>query len=286
MQKKIPDISFNHLQGASGFEIMRLSELFQREKFISHKLHQPHRLNFYQMIYVTKGTGSHTVDFYTFDISMGSLIFISPSQVQAFEEHRSYEGYICLFTEAFINREFASIVDRYIIDHLYFQDIAKALLLQDKSMEDFFTLLHKEFFAMSANQKNGVVVSLLRSILIKSKEHFLDTTLNGERSELFNGFKKLLLAKHSEIHDAQEYASILKVSTLHLNLACKHFTNLTTKAFINRFIILESKRQLVSSTIPIKELSTKMGFLEVTNFVKFFKKHTQQTPKAFRDTQS
>jgi hypothetical protein len=69
MQNKIPDISFNHLQGASGFEIMRLSELFKREKFISHKLHQPHRLKFYQMIYITKGTGAHTVDFYTFNIS-------------------------------------------------------------------------------------------------------------------------------------------------------------------------------------------------------------------------
>lgn len=285
MQKNIPDIKFNHAKGASGFEVMSLKNLFKRGETLSHKLHQPHRLKFYQMMYVSQGEGYHTVDFHSFPIKKGNLIFTSISQVQAFAKQCSYDGYVCIFTEEFLNREFLQIVDRYMVDHIYYRDITKALVLEDSSMEAYFELIQKEFVAMVASQKTGIVTSLLHSILLKSKEHFLDKTPDGESSELFDAFKKILITKYSQMRNAEEYAAILKVSPKHLNLTCKRLTGLTTKVFIDRFIILEIKRYLASSTLPIKDIASKMGYFEVSNFVKFFKKHTKLTPKSFRDSQ-
>ena len=34
--------------------------------------------------------------------------------------------------------------------------------------------------------------------------------------------------------------------------------------------------------VSINEVSDKLGFEEVTNFIKYFKKHTQKTPSQFK----
>jgi len=285
MQEIIPNVAFNHSKGISGFEIMSLSELFAKEYDLSHTLYQPHRLTFYQLMYISKGTGHHTVDFQTFPLGEGTLVFIAPGQVHMFEQLHSIEGYVCLFTEEFLGEEFLQIMDRYIIDHLYFKDITRALVLENNSMGIYFELMYKEFHAMHTNNNLGVLIALLHVILLKSKEQFQKNYSDQETSELFNKFKKMLLAKYSKMHNADEYAIRLKVSPKHLNVTCKRLTGLTTKAFIARFLILEAKRYLASSSLPIKDISTKVGYLEVTNFVKFFKKHTGMTPKAFRCSQ-
>lgn len=285
MQEIIPNVTFNHSKGISGFEIISLSELFAKEYALSHKLYQPHCLTFYQLMYISKGAGHHTVDFHTFPLGEGTLVFISPGQVHMFEQLHSIEGYICLFTEEFLGQEFLQIMDRYIIDHLYFKDITRALVLQNNSLNIYFELMYKEFHVIQTSDNLGVLIALLHVVLLKSKEQFQKNHSDQETSELFNKFKKILLTKYSEIHNADEYATRLKVSPKHLNLTCKRLTGLTTKAFIARFLILEAKRHLASSSLPIKDISTKIGYWEVTNFVKFFKKHTGMTPKSFRCSQ-
>ena len=51
---------------------------------------------------------------------------------------------------------------------------------------------------------------------------------------------------------------------------------------VTDFLTLEIKRHLVISDQSIAELSDQIGFDEPTNFIKFFKKHTGQTPAQFR----
>ncbi len=283
MNEQIPNINFNHNCCTRDFKVMKLDEFFSQEEIL-HEIYNPHRLKFFQMVFITDGEGKHMVDLHSVPLQKGILFFSSPGQVQAYDSAHSYSGYICIFTEEFLNREFLQIADRHIIDYLYFQDITEALVLEDSSLEVYFELLLKEFVASTVTLQEGVVASLLNCILHKSKEHFSDTLLDTKNSELFNTFKKTLLAEFKELHNAEEYANILKVTPKHLNVICKQITGFTTKAFIDRFRIVEVKRYLASSTLPIKEIATNMGYWEVSNFVKFFKKHTGLTPKAFRDS--
>ena len=76
---------------------------------------------------------------------------------------------------------------------------------------------------------------------------------------------------------------MLSVSTKHLNGIVKEFTLNTAKHFIDNFVILEAKRAIVSSNYSLKEIGYIVGFDEVTNFTKFFKKHTGITPKQFKN---
>lgn len=284
MQEQIPDITFNHSTCTRDFKVMKLEEFFKQDA-IEDSIYKAHRLKFFQMLFITNGEGNYMVDFDLIPLHKGSLIFTAPGQIQAFDSEHSYNGYLCIFTEHFLNREFLQITSRHIIDKLYFRDITKALVLEDANLEVYFELLSKEFIDSTVSLKEGVVASLLNCILHKSKEHFSDANIDSKSSELFNIFKRELLSKFAEYHNAAEYANLLKVSPKHLNIVCKQITGFTTKVFIDRFKIIEIKRYLASSTLPIQKIATNMGYWEVSNFVKFFKKHTGQTPKAFRDSQ-
>jgi AraC-like DNA-binding protein len=69
-----------------------------------------------------------------------------------------------------------------------------------------------------------------------------------------------------------------------LNTVSKTVVHQTAKAFIDSFVILEAKRLLVATTLSVKEISYECGFDEPTNFLKYFKKHTNLTPTQFRKT--
>ena len=68
-----------------------------------------------------------------------------------------------------------------------------------------------------------------------------------------------------------------------LNKICKLAVNQTAKQLIDAHTILEAKRKLVIEGIQVQELAYELGFEEVTNFVKYFKKHTLVTPSQFKE---
>jgi AraC-like DNA-binding protein len=105
---------------------------------------------------------------------------------------------------------------------------------------------------------------------------------NTEWFTTFSDFKNHLEKYFSETRNAKEYAGMMGISYTHLNKACKSITGNTAKAFIDRFIILETKRRLATSDISVKELTYALGFDEPTNFLKYFKKHTGQSPLQFK----
>ena len=94
----------------------------------------------------------------------------------------------------------------------------------------------------------------------------------------------MLEEKISITRNAKDYCISLNTTYRKLNSTCKILTNKTIKGFIDDFLILKAKRLLSEREENISQISYKMGFDEVTNFTKFFKKHTQQTPKSFTES--
>ncbi|MFC1653158.1 helix-turn-helix domain-containing protein [Planctomycetota bacterium] len=45
------------------FEIFTLQSLFLREPILDVSLESPHRLNFYMLVFISKGAGTHIIDF-------------------------------------------------------------------------------------------------------------------------------------------------------------------------------------------------------------------------------
>lgn len=270
------------------FEIFTISNLFSRLDKIDFQLDQPHRVDFYHIIYITRGSGHHYIDFNPYPYTEGSIIFISKGQVHAFDERFDTEGFVVLFTDEFLSRNMihSDILSFY---RLYNYHLHEPIIQPEETGGDTFKIIvnemYWEYLLSNSFAKEEILRLLLKLMLLRAeriKRTLIPKEKNTEWFTTFSVFKNHLEKQFAQTRNASDYAKMMKISYKHLNEVCKSITGSTAKTFIDQFIILETKRRLAISDIPVKELTYALGFDEPTNFIKFFKKHTHQSPSQFK----
>ncbi len=290
MKNEIPQVPFQK-QEADGleFEIFPLQELHQRDQgLLDHSISLPHRVNFSLIIFITKGKGNHFIDFKKYSFQKGSIIFISKEQVQSFDLKSDTEGFIILFTENFIwnTVDFSKSLNYSMLYNYH----SKSPILNPKDIPDsgFFSIIDEintEYSYPDTFAKEEIISSLMNFLFLKAERIFrkdLDSKREKKLAKPFSTFRNLLIKNYQSTRNASDYAQMMNISYKHLNDICKAVLGQTAKEFIDKYLILETKRHLASSNISIKELTFQMGFDEPTNFIKFFKRHTHQTPSQFK----
>ncbi len=287
--QKIPRISFQKKQNAQlEFEIVTLQSLFRRQTELSFALDKPHRVDFYSIMYITRGTGIHEIDFVPYVYRAGSVLFISQGQVHAFDAGPGRDGYLLLFTEHFLAKNLIHS-DLLSLYRLYNYHLHVPILQPEElGREDFRGLvseLYREYRAEENFAREDLLRLWLKLLLLKAeriKRTLIADQKNAGWPTLFGAFRNHLERSFSETRNAADYAGRLNISYNHLNRICKSMAGATAKEFIDRFVVLEIKRRLAMADISVKELTYAMGFDEPTNLVKYFKKHTGQSPTQFK----
>lgn len=281
----IPNITFKSSEGANEVDFLRITDLFSRlGAGPSHNPQKPHRINFFALLIVTEGKGVHQIDLKDYSISKGSVLKIAKGQVHAFQVDFKYDGYLVVFTEDFVLRYFSkSSID--FISHLYNYHISEPLVKNSTFNDFFLEQVAKELQSKNTFAQKEIVAKILELYLLRlerlAQKSALES-LNTKHQTLFIGFKNLVEKNYIKTRNVKDYANMLSISTKHLNRIVKDFTLNTAKHFIDDFVILEIKRTIVSTNYSLKEIGYAIGFDEVTNFTKFFKKHIGTTPKQFK----
>ena len=270
------------------FEIITLNSLFARQDTLKTPLNKPHRLDFYQILFITRGKGIHYLDFQKHAFQSGSILFMSKGQVQSFDVENDKDGFLILFTEDFLSKNLihSDVLSFY---RLYNYHLHLPIIQPDQVETNVFDNIVNEIY-IEYNfpdhfAKEEILRLLLKLLLLRAeriKRTLLPQEKNAEWFIQFGIFQNRLEEHISDTRNAKDYAKMMAVSYKHLNVICKSITRLTAKEIIDNFLVLEIKRHLAVSEISIKELAYKLGFGEPTNFVKYFKKHTNQTPSQFR----
>jgi AraC family transcriptional activator of pobA len=286
--KNIPNISFEGKENTKEFEILNLSNLFLRIfTDLNHNPALPHRITFFALLMVTKGTGSHQVDLIEYDLKAGSVLKIAKGQVHAFQNNPKYDGFLIIFTEDFIINYFSKSSIN-LISHLYNYHI-NTPIANDKTLnDDFLNQLILELETENTYAQKNIVAALLDLYLLRLERKSHTNNLqnhNSKKYHIFIQFKNLVESSYTSTRNVKDYANMLFVSTKLLNQVVKDFTLNTAKSFIDDYVILESKRAIMSTNKSFKEIAFDTGFDEVTNFTKFFKNKMGVTPKAFKSKQ-
>lgn len=285
MLNTIPNISFNSTEDITDIELLQLSELFLRvKKPHTHNPILPHRITFFALLIVTEGTGTHQVDLKNYNISKGSVLKIAKNQIHAFQNDLNYEGFLLIFTEDFVLKHFSkSSID--FISHLYNYHISEPLVENCLFNQQFLEELKSELQSKNTYAQKEIIAKILELYLLKLERlsHTPHMEQNNKKHQmLFIDFKNLVEKHYTQTRNVKDYAEQLNITTKHLNKIVKEVTLNTAKHFIDQYVILEIKRTIFSSKMSLKEVAYLNGFDEVTNFTKFFKKHTGLSPKEFK----
>ena len=100
----------------------------------------------------------------------------------------------------------------------------------------------------------------------------------------FLDFQKLVEEDCFKSRKVQYYADKMNVSAKTLNNFVKDVVNISTKSFIDEITIMQINRLLISTDNSVKEIAYISGFSDPTNFFKYFKKFTNNSPESFRQT--
>lgn len=287
MSDQIKDLSFRKEIEGVGFEIIKLDYFFKER--LNAKSVNPHRIKFYMILFITDGRGVHGIDFQSYDYQKGSVLFIGNDQIHTWYENTRANGFLLLFTEKFLSSnqiKFKDLSYTFPYNSSLYKPILN--LTNAESFNAFHSLasyLYQEYNLPETNVKQDILQNLLRTLLLKIQSQSTKEAkdIDSDSKELFIRFQKMLEEKISLTRNANDYCASLNISYRELNNVCKTLTNKTVKAFIDDTLILKAKRHLSEKEINISQTAYILGFQEVTNFTKFFKKHTNLSPKSFID---
>ncbi|APD06849.1 hypothetical protein UJ101_01330 [Flavobacteriaceae bacterium UJ101] len=285
MPKKFPEYNFRTDFEDLGFEMISLDD-FRKRNYPN--LSAPHKINFYNILFITEGTGKHYINFESYSLKKGSLLFIGKNQVHSWVKNNQLQGYITLFTERFLYQnqlEFNELSYGYPYNINLYSPLVQTTQQDFLSLSSLTNFLYQEYNTESNTSKEEILQCLLRVFILKiqSQTPQNEKTVDPYLKNIFIDFQKLLNQNSTLTRNVKDYCEMLNVSYHQLNIACKTLVNQTAKVFIDDMVILNAKKLLADPTHNTNEIAYLIGFDEPSNFIKFFKKHTGKTPKHFKE---
>jgi len=159
--------------------------------------------------------------------------------------------------------------------------------IPEEEMEKFETLW--KMFEIEMQSKDKLQIEMLQMMLKRfiilctrlSKEQN-DITLDPETHDLIREFNYLVETHFKAKHSVAEYADLLFKSPKTLsNFFAKHKQK-SPLATIQERILLEARRLLAYTDMPVKEVAYEIGFDSVQTFSRFFKKKEGASPMEYR----
>ncbi|UOQ52246.1 helix-turn-helix domain-containing protein [Hymenobacter cellulosivorans] len=148
-------------------------------------------------------------------------------------------------------------------------------------------------FLLTSMQRQAAGATLLREDLLRSYLKTLLLYCSRLRQQqspptpllqagLLGRFQQLLEANYTTWKSVAEYAQRLHVTANHLSVSIRKETGQPASEHIRQRIVLEAKRLITLSDVPLKEVAYQLGFEDVAHFSKLFKRCTGLTFSQFK----
>lgn len=267
----------------SDFEIVDLQHFFASRPKAA--LEQDSRVNFWSLLYVSKGQGYHYIDFEAYAYEKGDVIIIQKDQVHKYRVHQEVEGYMIHINEPFFYRVQGFDGDIFLefVDRAFGRPVFHLDQETQETTSVLMALMARVYRKDSVNLE--LIASLFQGLVlaIRDQEACFNPGLMTKDYEHFKKFRRTLELHYRSHRQVEDYALMMGLSKKTINQATRHVLDRSAKAFITQRVILEIKRYLSQGRLKTYEIADRLGFEEAANMTKFFKQDQGLSPKAFKD---
>ncbi len=249
-----------------GVEVLNLSSLLRRTDARGPR--RLHRTDFHHLLLVTKGRGTHVIDFEQYKLEAGMVVHVGPGQVHRFGHEPRLEASMVVFRAETLKEA----VPLPPCARLPPERVALATALVEGLAQE------------CAVSQGGARSCALLGALLQALMHVVQS--GAEQPDRPRLFARLLVAVEREYRRTREvaaYAAILRCSTRTLTRHCLRAEGKSAKRVIEDRILLEARRSLAHESVTGASLAAELGFSEPTEFVKFFRRVSGETPGRFRE---
>jgi len=261
------------------FSIRALGDVMKEKDMV----HDLHRHDFYFILAVDKGQGVHEIDFTKYDVKDNTIFILRPGQVHQLELKSKSTGYLIEFDATFYKPGDTVTVER--LKKATKKNVCKTTPERFASIFAPLNTIFREF----SDRQEGYTDAIKASLDVFFIEYIRQvqnaqsaTQVSNYTQERFDELTELLESRIAELKTVSEYAELLNLSPYQLNAITKTMVGKTVSDLINDQILLEAKRYLLATSSQVKDIAYHLGYEDVSYFIRFFKKHTELSPEAFR----
>lgn len=263
---------------------MRLKELYRRTAGTQQAARQ--RVPVHLLALLTAGRASFTVDFATYPVRPGGLLWVRPGQFVGFPPP-GIDATLVLFEPEFpygaaMPGRSAITPGAARVQGTYWQPTGE----DEEAIVDGVSQLEIDYSRIVSG--DDIPVEVLRHHLaalllrIGRLEPEGGPGLAAADSEVLVRFRHAIDERFARTRQVEEYAKALGCSVRTLTRASLSATGRTAKQLVDERVALEAKRLLAESDLPVAEVGARLGFSEATNFGRFFARTVGVSPGQFR----
>lgn len=262
------------------FKIRRVEDILCGEDL----MHDLHRHDFFFILSLKKGEGSHEIDFTSYKVSDNSVFFIRPGQVHQLTLKASSTGYLVEFNTEFYHPKDKSSNQR--LRKASNKNYCELEIGRFNKLQSILSSILHEYTAREEGYQDVIKSSLdiffIEFVRQSSNPRGDTKAINSYTQERFEEFLDLL-SKHIITHkQVSQYTDLMNLSQYQLNEITKSSIGKTASEMINEHIVLEAKRYLLATPIQVKDIAGQLGYEDPSYFIRFFKKHVGHSPEVFR----
>ncbi|MEM7539160.1 MAG: helix-turn-helix domain-containing protein, partial [Chloroflexota bacterium] len=253
----------------------------------------PHRHDFYEILYVTAGNGTHFIDFHAHPVEPNTFYFISPGQVHHWETAgEQLKGDVLLFPEDFLMLAPADFMVLHELSFFHSFEENSALRLSqaehglivpwlDAISSEYKTPMYRSQSVLRAHLH--VLLVYVQRICAAQNNR----TRNGRDTpaqKLVRRFKQMVIQQFKTEQSVSVYAEQLDVTVKRLSNSVKSVTGQTPAQLIRQEIVIEAKRLFAYTEMTAAEVGYRLGFDDPSYFSRFFQRETGVSTMEFRRT--
>ena len=257
------------------------------------------RFTFYSLMWLSGGAATFVCDTERFDVAADSLLCTAPGQVHWWEQAAAGAQLTLL---GFVPEIFTGgVLDvRLITDLPLFEPGGTTLLptagTAGAALADLFALVWQRYTQLAEadpartwrvlpRQREGVLLAYLHAILAEAATLDLaEAPPPTQRAEvrLARLFRLHAVMGALQRQPVSHYAELLHVTPDHLTRVVRRVTGKAPSAWLHERLLLEAKRRLTFTSQPVELSAHALLFPTATQFSKWVRTHTGQTPREIR----
>ena len=273
--KQVPIIPLLKFQsGASQFKVQTIKKFTEEQSDVDEG---PHRHNYYEMIWLTKGKGTLHVDMLEFVIGSNTIFCLRPGQAHQFQTRTGMEGFVLSFTDLCFQMDeydfnFNWASQASILRLFTERQVTRISQEVEEDMKEVVLKMIKEF-EHGYSYRSELLKRYFKIFLIylaRRSDENVPTAEQTRETELIKSFMESLDKHFKETKMVAEYAEQLSVTPNHLNRVVKKHTSFSAGHHIRQRIILEAKRMARYTGAGMKEIAYNLGFFRSGSLQQIF----------------
>lgn len=240
----------------------------------------PHKHNFYHLVFITRGSGWHEIDFKRHSVKSGAMFFMMPAQVHSWAMSKDTSGIVVEFE----NLSMFSGDESFVLAEALRPAVSYLGLTGEKkkNIHELYQTMLKEYEAEVRDFEILLRLNLAQLIILFSR-FIKNTPVKISRISKFRDeFNELIEKNYKTHHNVEFYAKAMGVATKSLTAKVNRNIGKNVREIIQDRCILESKRLLAYSDLSVSEIALELGFEDPNYFTRFFKLKTKTNPGKFR----